>query len=237
MIIIRKMRKNIIMLIACVCILSGCKSKKVRSENKKEAPSAYTARDLVKLTGYRKDAVKLPSDIEKPKTSSEPTALSIRLKAEHLLMNKGINLKNRSMTEADAKKAGYGSLFKLKAEARKILIKQNKELKPILTGSMVCANAFANTKITVTATDRNTYKKLANYVSKGKKTAVNDDDVKRMLFVSAVVAKEGVTLSKKEIENGESSLTYSSYTGVYKNPAARLAGEKALALYCKNIVK
>lgn len=221
--------KKLLMTASCIILLSGCGShpKKEIKADVSNVKMEYTAHDLVRMSGYRKGAVKLPSHVDKPNYSTKPTALSIQLKAEHLLMNKGIDLKKRKMTDEDVRKAGYGSVAELKSKAEKILIKQNKELKPVITGSMVCAEAFSKAKITVISKDKKTYKKIAD--------AKYEKDVEKMLFVAAVIAKEHVTLSKKELET--SSSTYSSYTGIYKNPAARLAGEKALALYCKSIVK
>lgn len=243
-------RRAIAAVILCAGLLTGCGSSQEPSTPKVDTSlqmkESYTNKELLALTGYRKGAVKLVSSVKAPNVSTVPTALSITLKAEHLVMNKGIKLKNNKLTEETVKKAGYSSISALKAEAKKILIKQNKELRPTLTGSLACADAYAKAKITVTEKDRKSYKKLADnerYTAGKKKKEKNieigaetEENVKKMLFVSAVIAREKTKLTKKDTSKSPGS-DFSSYTDFYRGSAAKMAAEKALDAYAKEIVK
>lgn len=242
--------KRTLTVAACVCMLAGCGTAQQKQPSADPAETVlkekYSTKELLKLSGYRSSAVELPKHVSTPKISSRPTELSIRLKAEHLLTNKGIDLKKRRMTEADARKAGYSSLASLKKEAGRILIKQNRELRPVLASTMICSEAFSKAKISVTEKDRKAYRKVAllqdhaglkKSAEKGdKETEISDEGVRKMLFCSAVIAKEKTALSEKDVRGGGSS-AFSSYSGIYRNRAAGAAAEKALVSYCRKIVK
>lgn len=245
--------KHILIPVLCVMMLSGCASSdSVKTDTRKprenpvQLKSSYTNTELLRLSGYRKGAVQLPAHVKAPELSNEPTDLSIRLKAMHLVMNKGIKLKGDRLTDVEAQKAGYRSLTDLKAQARQILIKQNKELRPTISNELICSDAFSSSKITVTEKDRKTFRKTAvtellesgkeenkGKSKKGKKASFSDDDVRKMLFVGEVIAKQHVSLSKKDMENGtDGNSSFSSYTGFYRNGAVKIAAGKALSAYC-----
>lgn len=241
--------KTIIAVFLSAVFMTGCGAQNSQPKTQKtdtslQLKASYTNKELLALTGYRKGAVTLPKSVKTPSVSSDPTALSIQLKAIHLVMNKGIKVTKNSLTETVAKKAGYSSLAALKAEAKNILIKQNKELKPTLTGSLACADAYSKAKITVTEADRKAYKKLADtslYKTESKKNTKygdgqNEENVKKMLFVGAIIAKEKTKLSKKDTSKTAGS-DYSSYYDFYKGEAAKIASEKAIAAYTKDILK
>lgn len=226
--------KIVITCLLCAGILAGCGDPETpKVDTDMALKKSYTNSELLAVTGYRKGAVKLASSVKTPSYKINPTALSIKLKAEHLVMNKGIKIKKSGLTEVEAKKAGYASLSALKATAKKILIKQNKALKSTVTGNMICSEAFAESEITVTEKDRQTYKKLA---ARTKKNEYSDSDIEKMLFVGAVIAKEKTKLNKSDM-SGKSSSDYSSYSDVYKGEAAKIATEKAISTYCKKIRK